>query len=50
MRPYPFEDALEIHYALVRVYQELGYEVVEVPFLPVEERALFVKSHLGIKS
>ncbi|MEZ8631856.1 AAA family ATPase [Vibrio lentus] len=50
VRPYPFEDALEIHYALVRVYQELGYEVVEVPFLPVEERVLFVKSLLGIKS
>ncbi len=48
---YPFEEALEIHHALVGVYQELGYEVVvEVPFMSVEERALFVKSHLGIKS
>ena len=50
VRPYPFEEALEIHYALVRVYQELGYEVVEVPFMSVEERVLFVTSHLGIKS
>ncbi|PMG34153.1 ATPase [Vibrio splendidus] len=50
VRPYPLEEALEIHHALVRVYQELGYEVVEVPFMSVEERALFVKSHLGIKS
>ena len=50
VRPYPFEEALEIHHALVTVYQELGYEVVEVPFMSVEERALFVKSHLGIKS
>ncbi|PMM96874.1 ATPase [Vibrio splendidus] len=50
VRPYPFEEALEIHHALVRVYQGLGYEVVEVPFMSVEERALFVKSHLGIKS
>ena len=50
VRPYPFEEALEIHHALVKVYQELGYEVVEVPFTSVDERAQFVKSHLGIKS
>lgn len=50
VRPYPLEEALEVHHALVRVYQELGYEVVEVPFMSVEERVLFVTSHLGIKS
>ena len=50
VRPYPFEEALEIHHALFKVYQELGYEVVEVPFTSVDERAQFVKSHLGIKS
>ncbi|MFA0046145.1 AAA family ATPase [Vibrio sp. 10N.261.51.F11] len=50
VRPYPFEEALEIHHALERVYQELGYEVVEVPFMPVEERLQFVERYLGIKS
>ncbi|MDN3632356.1 AAA family ATPase [Vibrio lentus] len=50
VRPYPFEEALEIHHALVRVYQELGYEVVEVPFMSVAERVQSVESYLGIKS
>ncbi|CDT95075.1 conserved hypothetical protein [Vibrio coralliirubri] len=50
VRPYPFEGALEIHHALIRVYEELGYEVVEVPFMPVEERVRFVERYLGIKS
>ncbi|CAH6797027.1 ATPase [Vibrio chagasii] len=50
VRPYPFEEALEIHYALVNVYQELGYEVVEVPFMSVAERVLFVESQLAIKA
>ncbi|MEZ9398119.1 AAA family ATPase [Vibrio splendidus] len=50
VRPYPFEEALEIHHALIRVYQELGYEVVEVPFMSVEDRALFVQSYLCINA
>ncbi|MFA0312961.1 ATPase [Vibrio splendidus] len=50
VRPYPFEEALEIHHSLVRVYQELGYQVVEVPFMSVEDRALFVQSYLGINA
>ncbi|MFA0055500.1 AAA family ATPase [Vibrio echinoideorum] len=50
VRPYPLEEALDIHHALVRVYQELGYEVVEVPFMSVEERVQFVIHHLKIKN
>lgn len=50
VRPYPFEEALEIHHALIRVYQELSYEVVEVPFMSVAERVQFVESYLVIKS
>ncbi|MCY9864559.1 AAA family ATPase [Vibrio coralliirubri] len=50
VRPYPFEEALEIHHALVTVYQELGYEVVEVPFMSVAERVQFVESQLAIKA
>ena len=50
VRPYPFEGALEIHNSLMSIYQNLGYEVVEVPFMSVEERVQFVESHLGIKN
>ncbi|SBS65912.1 AAA family ATPase [Vibrio atlanticus] len=50
VRPYPFEEALEIHRALVTVYQELGYEVVEVPFMSVDKRLQFVERYLVIKS
>ena len=50
VRPYPFEEALDIHQVLVSVYQELGYEVVEVPFMSVAERVQYVESHLEIKS
>lgn len=50
VRPYPFEGALEIHDSLVALYQQLGYEVIEVPFMTVEERVQFVESHLGINN
>ena len=50
VRPYPFEGALEIHDSLVAIYQNLGYEVIEVPFMSVEERVHFIESHLGIKN
>ncbi|MFV8461486.1 AAA family ATPase [Vibrio campbellii] len=50
VRPYPFKEALEIHRALVHVYKELGYEVVEVPFMSVAMRVQYVESLLGIKS
>ena len=50
VRPYPFKEALEIHHALVTVHQELGYEVVEVPFMSIAERVQFIESHLGIKN
>ncbi len=48
VRPYPFEGALEIHNSLVEIYTELGFEVVEVPFMSVEERVAFVLARLGI--
>ena len=50
VRPYPFEGALEIHDSLVAIYQNLGYEVIEVPLMSVEERVHFIESHLGIKN
>ena len=50
VRPYPFEGALEIHDSLVALYQQLGYEVIEVPFMSVTERVQFVEHQLGIAS
>ena len=50
VRPYPFEGALDIHENLVALYQQLGYQVIEVPFMAVEERVHFVESHLGINN
>ena len=41
-----FEEAVAIHQALLYTWQELRYEVVEIPFGTVAERALFLKSLL----
>ncbi len=46
VRPYPFEGAIEIHNALVEVYQTLGFEVIDVPFMSIEERVQFVQQHI----
>ncbi|WP_117235611.1 AAA family ATPase [Vibrio maerlii] len=46
VRPYPFEGAIAIHDALVQVYLELGFEIVEVPFMSAEERVEFVLEKL----
>ncbi len=46
-RPYPFEEAQGIHQQLVSTYQALGYEVVEVPWGSVEERANWVLTRLN---
>ncbi len=47
VRPYPFEQALEIHQLLVTAYQELGYQVVDVPFDKVPSRCDFILSRLA---
>ncbi|MFB9136319.1 AAA family ATPase [Vibrio olivae] len=46
IRPYPFEQALDIHRQLVQSYQVLGYEVVEVPWASVEQRSEFILSYV----
>ncbi|TFH92918.1 AAA family ATPase [Vibrio ouci] len=48
VRPYPFEGAIAIHNALVDVYQQLGFEVVEVPFMSLEERVRFIELALEL--
>lgn len=42
VRPYPFEQALVIHDELLRQYQTLGFHVVDIPFMAIEERVEFV--------
>lgn len=41
------ETAHGIHAALKQAYEESGHEVIEVPVMPVKERADFVLQHLG---
>lgn len=36
------EEAKRLHEGIRRAYEELGYEIVEVPVLPVPERAEFI--------
>lgn len=46
-RPHSFEEAEQIHHQLVATYQGLGYEVAEVPWGSVEERAGWVLTRLA---
>lgn len=50
VRPYPFDQAMAIHHALIQTYQQQGYEVCEVPFMAVAERVAFVLSQLDQKA
>ncbi|USD65198.1 AAA family ATPase [Vibrio sp. SCSIO 43136] len=47
VRPYPFEQAIEIHELLVTAYEGFGYEVVEVPFDEVFKRCEFILTYLA---
>ncbi len=40
------EEAQRIHAEIRRAYQELGYDVLEVPVMPVHERADFILKNL----
>jgi predicted ATPase len=45
-RLHTFDDALREYEAHIITYQDCGYELVEVPKCSVQERVLFIKSHL----
>ncbi|MGF1686944.1 AAA family ATPase [Photobacterium japonica] len=45
-RPHSFVEAVQIHQQLLMTYQALGYEVVEVPWGTVAERANWVLAQL----
>lgn len=48
VRPYAFEEALQIHQRLVNTYSELGYECIDVPMASIEQRVGFVLATLSV--
>ncbi|NOH96166.1 AAA family ATPase [Vibrio sp. 99-70-13A1] len=49
VRPYPFDEAIEIHQALIEAYKESGFEVVDVPWGSLTERVTFVEQCLHLQ-
>ena len=47
IRPYPYEDILLLHRQIVSIYDKLGFNLIEIPKLPIAQRADFVVSHLS---
>ena len=45
-RKQTFDEAVRTCQSMVKIYTRYGYDLIEVPCLPVEERARFVLSHL----
>ncbi|WP_460218525.1 AAA family ATPase [Psychroserpens sp. MEBiC05023] len=43
-----FDQAVEIHHALLNTYQRFGYELIDVPFGSIESRADFILGVLNI--
>lgn len=41
-----YEEAVEIHFALVNSYKKFGYDIVEIPFGNVNERTDFILDSL----
>lgn len=39
-------EVMQTHEVLITVYTELGYQLIEVPPIPVTERAAFIVSHI----
>jgi predicted ATPase len=47
MRKATFAEAEAFHAEVISTYDRLGYELVEIPKMPVAERASFVLTHIG---
>ncbi|PSU05079.1 ATPase [Photobacterium gaetbulicola] len=45
-RPHSFAEAEQIHRQLIATYRELGYEVVDVPWGSIEQRATWLLARL----
>jgi predicted ATPase len=48
-RKQDFEEAQRTYDALVSIYKELSYDLLELPRASVQERCQFILSHIGIK-
>ena len=46
-RPESFTDALEISSFLRSTYQELGFTIIELPKVSIQERLLFIENYLS---
>lgn len=46
VRKEPEKIAKKIHEMIYQVYSELGYEIVKVPVMPVEERVRFIRKNI----
>jgi len=49
-RPYSFDFAIEDYRSNVAAYRECGYELIELPKVPVSERVDFILRELAIAS
>ncbi|WP_040281012.1 AAA family ATPase [Psychroserpens damuponensis] len=43
-----FDQAVEIHHSLLDTYQRFGYELIDVPFDSIANRATFILDHLKL--
>lgn len=46
MRKATFAQAESFHSEVISAYDRLGYEMIELPRTPVEDRASFITAHL----
>ena len=46
IRQESLEEAILIHQAIIATFSELNYELIELPLLPVSQRADFIFQHL----
>ena len=47
-RKQDFDEAIRTYEALAATYTECGYDLIELPRAPVEERVLFVHKHVSL--
>ena len=43
------EEAKTIDYNLRKAYRNLGFELIEVPLIAIEERAKFILTEIGLQ-
>ena len=46
IRPYPYKDTLKLHSQIVSIYEKLGFNLIEIPKLSVQQRTDFVLASL----